>query len=574
MKRLLLILTLIGPSIFAQNTGVFEDPILDQVIKGQYDPSTYADPNPITAPSVILQGIGSRIEPDSLFSYLEDLDDFETRNTASDTLSAVRGIGAARKYILSKFEDFSGRENNRLLTGFFRFDLNICGMGRHKNVVAILPGTDTANHQVVIIEGHYDSRCETSCDTSCVAHGMEDNGSGTALVMELARVMSHYTYPYTIVFMATTAEEQGLYGAYAFSGYCQTNNIPVKAVLNNDVIGGIICGKTSSPPSCPGEDDIDSTQVRLFSRGGFNSPNKALCRFIKLEYQEELLPYSNVPMTLSLMTGEDRIGRGGDHIPFRVRGYPAMRFTSANEHGDAGIGPNYTDRQHTTDDVLGVDTDNDNVIDSFYVDRNYLARNCAINGVAAGVLALGPDQPTFSVAPDWNGIKVTVTDPMNYGTYRLGIRTTDLDFDTIITFSGSTAVLDPGVGGEVFFSLCAVDQNGLESLFDEELALYNLGLEDQGSMVPTRVELLQNYPNPFDDATIISFTSPNARPGDTAEIRITDLNGKLIKTLPVPIERGMNEVVYQHGYGVQGTFLYSLYIQGELISTKRMVFAY
>jgi hypothetical protein len=141
---------------------------------------------------------------------------------------------------------------------------------------------------------------------------MEDNGSGTALVIELARVMSQFTFDKTIVFMTTTGEEQGLHGAEAVAFYCKFDEplIDVKAVLNNDVIGGIICGATSSEPSCPGENLIDSTQVRLFSRGNFDSPHKSLSRYIKLQYQQELLPYVQVPMLLTLMSAEDRTGRG------------------------------------------------------------------------------------------------------------------------------------------------------------------------------------------------------------------------------------------------------------------------
>src|SRR5690606_26787008 len=115
---------------------------------------------------------------------------------------------------------------------------------------------------------------------------------------------------------------------------------------------------------CPGENEIDSTRVRLFSQGSFNSPHKGLVRYIKLQYRERILPFAAVPMTVTIMSAEDRTGRSGDHIPFRQNGYTAMRFTSAHEHGDAHVTqPGYDDRQHTSGDVLGVDTDHDSVID-------------------------------------------------------------------------------------------------------------------------------------------------------------------------------------------------------------------
>jgi hypothetical protein len=199
-------------------------------------------------------------------------------------------------------------------------------MGRHKDVVAVLPGRDISDPSSIIIEAHLDSRCKDNCDIDCLAQGMEDNGSGVALVVELARVMSQYVFDHTIIFMTVTGEEQGLVGSNAFADYATQENIPLKAVLNNDIVGGIICGETSSPPSCPGLNNIDSTQVRLFSFGGFNSKNKGLSRFIKLEYNEMIKPLSSVPMMVSIMSAEDRTGRGSDHIPFRENGFAAMRF--------------------------------------------------------------------------------------------------------------------------------------------------------------------------------------------------------------------------------------------------------
>jgi hypothetical protein len=577
MNRALLSL-LIGLLVTFQatsQTSGFQKLEAEQVLLGQYNPADYAQQFPVTTPATIFQGIQSNLSSDSLKSYLERLDDFGTRNTGSDTTSLTTGIGAARNWILSKFEQFSAANENRLVTSHFYFNRVICSMTKHKNVVAILPGTDTLNKELIIIEGHYDSRCENVCDTGCVAHGMEDNGSGTALVMELARVMSAYSYPQTIVFMATTAEEQGLWGANDFAYYLQQSGIETEAVLNNDVIGGIICGQTASPPGCPGKDDIDSTQVRLFSYGGFNSINKMLARYVKMEYTDEILPYTNVPMQLSLMSAEDRTGRGGDHIPFRKRGVPAIRFTSANEHGDAGVGSGYTDRQHTTDDILGVDTDGDNVLDSFYVDFNYLKRNAITNGVAAAALALGPEQPDFVVNPLWNGeLEIVVTDTNNIGNYLLGVRSTALDFDTLIPFTGNTFVSGlGGGGGDVFLSVCAQDANGIESLFDEEIAIYGLSSEEQALETPKTIELLPNYPNPFDDATIISFKARLQDQGKKALIRITDLKGAVLQDLPIDVQSGLNEVEYHHGYGMSGTYLYSLIVEGEVIDTRRMVFA-
>ncbi|RMF31159.1 MAG: M28 family peptidase, partial [Bacteroidetes bacterium] len=393
-----------------------------------------------------------------------------------------------------RFQEFSEQSQGRLIPFYFQFDQNICGMGRHRNVCAVLPGRDTSERSFIVIEGHLDSRCESVCDVECKAHGMEDNGSGTALVIELARVLSRFTFDHTIVFMATIGEEQGLFGANAFATYAQQNDLEIKAVLNNDIVGGIICGETSSPPSCPGLNHIDSTQVRLFSAGGLP---KQLARFVKLEYQEELEPLVPVPMMLTIMSAEDRQGRGGDHIPFRQRGYPAMRFTSANEHGNANTSdPNYHDRQHTSGDVLGVDTDGDSVIDSFFVDFNYLARNTVINGMAATLAALGPITPTFDGVRVGDSILIRIHDPHQYLHYRIFTRTNGNDFDDIFTLQGDTVFKVERVVGVPFrISVASVDSNGVESLFSEEDFIFPPTATSEPDPVPERpVELYQNRP--------------------------------------------------------------------------------
>jgi hypothetical protein len=193
-------------------------------------------------------------------------------------------------------------------------------------------------------------------------------------------------------------------------------------VFNNDVIGGIICGQTSSPPGCPGLNNIDSTHVRLFSQGDFSSFNKGLARFVKLEYKEMILPYAAVPMGIHIMSDEDRIGRGGDHIPFRQNGFASIRYTSANEHGDANVAsPTYSDRQHTSSDILGIDTDGDLAPDSFFVDFNYLTRNAVINGSAAAMAAIGPKTPDFMLTTNGqNGMVVQITQQTGYPAYRIG----------------------------------------------------------------------------------------------------------------------------------------------------------
>jgi Peptidase family M28 len=562
----------------AQTNILSTNPLAEEIMRGNYDVADYLATNVLNHPEDIIPGIESNVSADSLKSYLIKLATFENRNTGADTTSLTTGIGAARNWVYAKFQEISNQNESRLIPSFLQFDQNICGMGQHRDIFAVLPGIDPNDQSIIIIEGHMDSRCAGLCDIDCTAHGVEDNATGTALVIELARVMSQYSFSNTIVFMATIGEEQGLYGANAFAEYAVLKSITIEAVFNNDVIGGVICGETSSPPSCPGLNDIDSTQVRLFSYGDVNSPHKSLARFTKLEYMEELISMVDVPMLLTIMSAEDRTGRGGDHIPFRQNGFSAIRMTSANEHGNANASdPNYNDRQHTTGDILGVDTNNDQIIDSFFVDFNYLARNTVINGVASGMAAIGPQTPNYTSENNAGIVTIEIDDPNNYDHYRIGLRRGSNDFDTLFTIQGTTEwEFVPEVIGSYKFSVCSVDTNGIESLFSRE-DFYNiliLGTEEvKSEESPKTIELLQNKPNPFDEATYISFLVNEETPYRSAYIIVTDLDGNEIKKIKTMVKKGLNEVLYTHGYNVAGTFIYSLQIDGKIIDSRSMIFS-
>lgn len=574
-KRIIsvLMVTLAFAQLSAQTNIVSTNTLAEQVMLGAFNPTLYLPTTIIDHPDSISKGINARVNKDSLHAYLVALKGFQTRNSGSDTTSLVRGIGASRKWIYKKFQQFSTVNQNRLIPSYLKFDLAICGTNTHKNVLAVLPGTDTSDKSIIIIEAHMDSRCNVNCDTNCVAEGMEDNGSGTALVIELARVMSKYAYKRTIVFMTTTAEEQGLFGAEAMADYVALKGIKVHGVLNNDVIGGVICGQTSSPPSCSGAGTYDSLNVRLFSFGGFNSFHKQLARFVKLEYKELIKPIAPITMTIHIMTPEDRTGRGGDHIPFRQHLYNAIRFTSANEHGDASLGAGYTDRQHTSSDILGVDTDNDLIIDSFFVDFKYLARNAVINGNAAGMMAIGPLVPDFTLTSTGNDLIINITQQTQYLKYRIGVRTLTNDWDSVYTFVGSTSHTISNLNpANYIVSVASVDSKSVESLFSKELQYSVIAGTKEYGPNGKSIELLQNKPNPFDEATTISVLVNKDANYKEAYIIIKDLQGKEVQKTPITLEKGMNEINYDHGYHKSGTYMYSLVIDGKVVQTKQMVF--
>lgn len=575
MKNIYLALSLFAAiAVNAQSNYTWSVKAANDAVTNNYSLSDF-NLNPIENPRLAIANANDNVNSDSLKSYITKLSEFGTRNSGSDTISTTQGIGAARDWALSKFEGFSQQSESQLIPSFFEWDVDICDITHHKNICAVLPGYDITDPRIIVIEGHIDSRCDTPCDIDCEAAGVEDNASGTALVMELARVMSKYSYKNTFVFMLTIGEEQGLFGGDAFAKYSVENNIPIKAVFNNDVIGGIICGETASSPGCPGLNDIDSLNVRIFSDRTHFSPHKSLARFTKLEYEEELRDIAKVPMTVNVMAQRDRGGRGGDHLPFSDLDIAAIRFSSANEHGDASNRPGYTDRQHTSNDILGVDTDNDNIIDSFFVDFNYLGRNAVINANTAIVASQGPITPTVEVT-EFNETQLiaTITDTNNYGLYRVGIRKGGIEWDTLITTTENTVIFDGDKRERIYVSVASVDSIGFESLFSEEsLGIVTSVRELENSQSKLPVVLLQNKPNPFDEATAITVHVQDKFAHNSAAIVIHDLQGKQVDKMTIDLSKENAEVIYQHGYNKVGTFVYTLVIDGQNIASKQMVFA-
>ena len=282
-------------------------------------------------------------------------------------------------------------------------------------------------------------------------------------------------------------------------------------------------------------------------------------------------------MLITIMSSEDRAGRGGDHIPFRQNGFAASRFTSANEHGDASNVPGYSDRQHTATDIIGLDTNLDGVIDSFFVDFNYLARNACINGVGATIAAIGPNKPDFTVAATipGPGIVIHVTQESQYTNYRVGIRSTTNDWDSVYTMTGYYDTIYPPISNVYYVSVAAIDDNQLESLFSKEVLIQNsqIAIDEIEDNESKPFELIQNRPNPFDEVTIIGVAVNKQIDYKNAVIQIKDINGKLIEQLKIELNLGINEVFYQHGYGKTGIYYYSLVLDGKEIASKPMIFA-
>jgi hypothetical protein len=232
-------------------------------------------------------------------------------------------------------------------------------------------------------------------------------------------------------------------------------------------------------------------------------------------------------------------------------------------------------------DLLGVDTDGDSVLDSFFVDFNYLARNAIVNGNAMAASAMGPKAPSdITLLEIENGFYYEIEDPHNTGLYRLGIRSFGNGtnyFDTLLTVTNlSDSIYGLMPSTLYFFSAAAIDSNGIESHFTEE-QFENFTTDVSDLTQPDRgITLLQNRPNPFDEVTTIGIKVDKTVNYKKAYIRIADSQGKELARYPVELNPGLVKVeysYYNHQF-IPGTYYYSLVIDGQLFETKAMIYAY
>ena len=249
----------------------FSNATAANVLNGIYTPSTYNAASVQNIPDSIMKGLTTKLNPDSIKSYFLQLGTFFNRHSANQLVSTTQGITASVDWVNSKFREFSAANNNRVVVSDLSFTgPTLCTKTTFKEPIAIIPGSSLADSSILVFTAHMDSRTDAStCPGAALeVRGMEDNATGVAALMELARVMSQYSYKRTIVFLMTTLEEQSLGGATALVKYCQANTIPVRANINNDQMGTMICQTPASQPGCVANNTFDTT-VRSFCLWNF-----------------------------------------------------------------------------------------------------------------------------------------------------------------------------------------------------------------------------------------------------------------------------------------------------------------
>ncbi|HYW35761.1 MAG TPA: M20/M25/M40 family metallo-hydrolase [Balneolaceae bacterium] len=339
--------------------------------------------------SAEIKQILSDISADSIKHDIHKLVSFKTRHTLSDTTSDSVGIGAARRWIYHKMKTYSQNAGGRLKVRYDGYTQQpthrINKPTRIVDIVAVLPGTQPgAKKRMYVVSGHYDSRVTDIMNDSSFAPGADDDASGTAAVMEMARVMSHHKFDATLVFMTVAGEEQGLFGSNHYAKEAKKNHKDIAGMLNNDIIGNNKGPKGSTMHSVrvfaqgiPPHDTLSTYDRMLLYTGGENdTPPRELGRFIH-GVAKQYMPNFNVNLIYRL----DRYLRGGDQYSFVKQGYPAVRFTEPSE--------NY---HHQHADVRKENGIQYGDLPKF-VNYNYNANVARVNAASLAMLANAPARP-------------------------------------------------------------------------------------------------------------------------------------------------------------------------------------
>ncbi len=346
-------------------------------------------PAPVVDPDIAK--IVSDVSAERIQRSIYVLASFKTRHTLSDPLPSGDGIGGAVSWIRAEFERASAESGGRLKVELDSFEQppappRIPQQVQITNVVATLPGSDPDSAgRMLVVSGHYDSRASSPLDAASPAPGADDDASGTASVLELARVLSHFKFRATIVFLAVAGEEQGLNGSTHWAQGAKARQADIEAMLDNDIIG--------SSRSESGK--VDRASVRLFAQGvpPVAAPDDGLLALIRAGGENDTPPRelaraireiaaAYVPsMSVRVIYRADRYLRGGDHLPFLERGYPAVRFTEPAE--------DFRRQHQDVREEKGVQYGD--TID--HVDFAYTADVARVNAAALAVLARAPAPP-------------------------------------------------------------------------------------------------------------------------------------------------------------------------------------
>ena len=363
-------------------------------------------------PDPELRALLSQVDPGRIKATILRLVQFGTRHTLSSQTDPVRGIGAATAWVFDQMQGFAAASGGRMTVEKQSFVQPVSSRipvpTTITNVIATLKGT-ASPERFYVITGHLDSRVTDVLNSTSDAPGADDDGSGVAVVLELARLCATHQFPGTVVLATVAGEEQGLYGSAHMAAQMKAAGADVQGMFSNDIVGASQAWDGTKPdpftvrlfvegiPTAATPTDISTMQ----SVGGENDgASRQLARFVK-----DAAPFELTNMNVRVIWRRDRYLRGSDHISFQTQGYPAGRFTEPRENFN---------HEHRDVEVVGGVQFGD--LPQF-VDYDYIARVAKVNGAALWALATAPGTP--------KNVQIHVTAPPGFS----GTNTTTLTWD-------------------------------------------------------------------------------------------------------------------------------------------------
>ncbi len=435
-------------------------------------PSAAADPGPTAwppgpgqplrpqAPDAELRGILDRIDQGRLEATVRKLTTFGTRHTLSSQTDPQRGIGAARDWILAQMQAIAATSQGRMTVEAQSYVQPVASRVPTPTVITSLVATLTGSaspERVYVVSGHYDSRVSDIMNFTSDAPGADDDASGVAVVLEMARVMATHRPKATIVFAAVAGEEQGLYGANHMAQLFKAAGTDVQGMFTNDIVGSSRADDGSRDPhtlrlfseGVPTTETPAQTAVRQAVGSEADSPSRQLARFVT-----SVANNSATGMAVRVIYRRDRYLRGGDHIPFLQQGFPAGRFTEPHE--------NFAHQHQDTRVENGVQFGD--LIE--FCEFDYVQRVARVNSAAIWSLANSPGTPKNTLLLDAQlGNTTTLTwtrgtEPDLAGYEVVWRESTEPDWTHGVLAGNVTSFTVNLAKDNVFFGVRAVDRSG------------------------------------------------------------------------------------------------------------------
>lgn len=401
----------------------------------------------------------------NLEKYVRELADFRTRHTLSPS-NPKEGISASKQCVLNHFKSFEAASGGRLTTALDTYIIpadnrRIPADVQSANVMATLKGTDPNDDRVFIISAHVDSRALDVMNSEIDAPGANDDGSGVAAIIELARIMSQKSFPSTIIYVAVSGEEQGLKGAAYLAEKAKKENWNLVAMLNNDMIGNSNSSETNINDNTrvrifsegvPAAETEQMAAIRRYTNGENDSKSRQLARYMK-EVGERYVDQLEV----KLVYRNDRFLRGGDHTPFAREGFTAIRVCEMNE--------NYYHQHENVRVENGIQYGD---LPDF-VDFEYMRKVTGINLASLSSMASAPSEPQ-AVGIDVRKLRNTSTlrwDAPAKGKakgYYVLMRETDSSTWEKKFYTEENTFTIPYSKDNFFFAIQAVGEDGHESM--------------------------------------------------------------------------------------------------------------